>query len=110
MDMIDKGELWIVIIGLAIGSFALRFAFLGLVGDKPMPEWMLRHLRYTAVAVLPALVAPLVIWPSATDGQPDPARMIAALVTLTVGYTTKNVFIAMGTGAVTLYGMLYLIG
>ena len=108
--MIDKGELWIVIIGLAIGSFALRFAFLGLVGDKPMPEWMLRHLRYTAVAVLPALVAPLVIWPSATDGQPDPARMIAALVTLTVGYTTKNVFIAMGTGAVTLYGMLYLIG
>jgi branched-subunit amino acid transport protein len=110
MDMIDKGELWIVIIGLAIGSFALRFAFLGIVGDKPMPEWMLRHLRYTAVAVLPALVAPLVIWPSATDGQPDPARMIAALVTLTVGYTTKNVFIAMGTGAVTLYGMLYLIG
>ncbi len=108
--MIDKGELWIVIIGLAIGSFALRFAFLGIVGDKPMPEWMLRHLRYTAVAVLPALVAPLVIWPSATDGQPDPARMIAALVTLTVGYTTKNVFIAMGTGAVTLYGMLYLIG
>jgi branched-subunit amino acid transport protein len=110
MDMIDKGELWIVIIGLAIGSFALRFAFLGIVGDKPMPEWMLRHLRYTAVAVLPALVAPLVIWPSATDGQPDPARMIAALVTLTVGYTTKNVFIAMGTGAVTLYGMLFLIG
>ena len=108
--MIDKGELWIVIIGLAIGSFALRFAFLGIVGDKPMPEWMLRHLRYTAVAVLPALVAPLVIWPSATDGQPDPARMIAALVTLTVGYTTKNVFIAMGTGAVTLYGMLYQIG
>lgn len=108
--MMDKTVLWTVIIGLAIGSFALRFAFLGLVGNKPMPEWMLRHLRYTAVAILPALVAPLVIWPSATGGQLDPARMIAALVTLGVGFKTKNVFAAMGSGAAALYGMLYLLG
>lgn len=108
--MIDKTTLWIVIIGLGIGSFFLRFVFTGLVGNRTMPEWLLRHLRYTAVAVLPALVAPQVLWPSATDGTPDPARLAAAVVTLSVGVMTKNVLAAIGAGAITLYGLLYLLG
>lgn len=108
--MIDTGTLWIVIIGLGLGSFALRFAFIGLVGDRPMPAWLLRHLRYTAVAILPALVAPKVVWPDATGGDPDPARMAAAAVTLVVGFMTKNVLAGMGAGAATLFSMLYLMG
>ena len=108
--MIDKTTLWIVIIGLALGSFFLRFVFLGLVGNRPMPAWLLRHLRYTAVAVLPALVAPQVVWPSATDGALDPPRLAAAVVTLTVGLLTKRIFVAMGAGAVTLFAMLQLLG
>ena len=43
--MIDKTELWIVMIGLGAGSYALRFAFLGLVGDRPLPDWLRRHLH-----------------------------------------------------------------
>lgn len=108
--MIDKTDLWTVIILLGLGSFCLRFVFLGLIGDRAMPEWLLRHLRYTAVAILPALVAPAVVWPQATGGQADPARMVAALVTLAVGMTTKNVLLAIGLGAASLYGMLYLLG
>ncbi|MCX7558798.1 AzlD domain-containing protein [Sulfitobacter sp. F26204] len=108
--MIDKTSLWIVIIGLAVGSFLLRFSFTGFVGDRAMPAWLIRHLRYTAVAVLPALVAPKVLWPTATGGDPDPARLAAAAVALTMGVMTKNVLAAMGAGAVTLYGMLYLLG
>jgi branched-subunit amino acid transport protein len=108
--MIDKTTLWIVIIGLGVGSFFLRFIFIGMVGERAMPEWLLRHLRYTAVAVLPALVAPQVLWPAATNGELDPARMAAAAVTLTVGLLTKNVIAAIFTGATTLYGLLYLLG
>ena len=106
----DPVTLWIVIIGMAVGSFALRFVFIGLVGSRQMPAWLLRHLRYTAVAILPALVTPLVIWPSATGGQPDPARLLAATVTLAVGVLTKNVIAAISAGAVTLYALLYLLG
>ncbi|MFK7836395.1 MAG: AzlD domain-containing protein [Sulfitobacter sp.] len=108
--MIETGTLWIIIIGLGLGSFFLRFVFLGLVGDRAMPAWLLRHLRYTAVAVLPALVAPQVFWPTATGGEPDPARMAAAAVTLAVGLITKNVLGAMLAGGATLYAMLYLLG
>ncbi|SFE83577.1 AzlD domain-containing protein [Roseivivax sediminis] len=108
--MIDTGTLWLVIVGLGIGSFALRFAFLGLVGDRPLPPWLLRHLRYTAAAILPALVAPLVLWPSATDGEPDPVRLAAAAATLAMAYLTKNVLAAMVAGAVVLTTGLYIVG
>ena len=107
--MIEKGALWFIIIGLGVGSFALRFAFTGLVGDRTMPPWLLRHLRYTAVAILPALVAPQVLWPAATGGTPDPARLAAAAMTLTVGVMTKNLLAAIFSGGATLYGLLYLL-
>lgn len=107
--MIDKDTLWFVIFGLGIGSFLLRFAFLGFVGDRPLPAWLVRHLRYTAVAILPALVAPLVVY-SAENGGTDPTRVIAALVTLGVGIWTRNVFAAIGAGAGALLVLVYVLG
>ncbi|WP_292286440.1 AzlD domain-containing protein [Marivita sp.] len=107
--MSGSTEVWVVIVALGLGSFGLRFVFLGLVGDRAMPDWFLRHLRYTAVAVLPALVAPLVVWPNATDGDPDPARLAAAIATVSVGYLTKNVIAGMGVGAAILIGLTALL-
>ena len=107
--MIETQTLWVVILGLGLGSYLLRFTFIGLVGGRRMPEWLLRHLRYTAVAVLPALVAPLIVWPAATSGSPDPARLAAAAVTLAVGLATKNVFAAILSGALTLYALMHLL-
>ncbi|MFD0859102.1 AzlD domain-containing protein [Roseovarius aquimarinus] len=103
-------DIWITIACLGLGSFGLRFVFLGLIGDRPLPAWILRHLRYTAVAVLPGLVAPMVVWPAATGGTLDPARMSAACATILIGLWTRNVVAAILGGAVTLYAMLYLIG
>ena len=100
---------WIVIWGLGIGTFLIRWSFLGTLGDRDLPDWVMRMLRYTPVAVLPALVAPLVVWPAATGGQPDPARMAAATVTVAVGLWTKNMIGAIGAGAVTLFGLLYML-
>jgi branched-subunit amino acid transport protein len=105
--MSESTTIWVIIVAMGLGSFGLRFLFLGVIGDRQLPEWVLRHLRYTAVAVLPGLVAPLVLWPAATEGQPDPARLAAAAVTLGVGYVTKNVLAAIFGGAATLFLGLY---
>jgi len=105
----DKSTIWIVILALAVGSFGLRFLFVGFVGNREMPAWVLRHLRYTAVAVLPGLVAPLVLWPAAAGGETEPARLAAAIVTFVVGYWRRNVLLAIIAGALTLYGGLYLL-
>lgn len=108
--MITTAEIWVVIVGLGLGSFLLRFSFTGLIGDRALPPWVLRHLRYTAVALLPALVAPLVVWPAATGGSPDAPRMIAAAATLLVGLASRNVLAAIVAGATGLYLSLYLLG
>lgn len=108
--MRDPGTIWTVILGLAAGTFLIRFSFLGLVGDRPLPDWLTRLLRYTPVAVIPGLVAPLVLYPQATGGAPDPARLTAATVTVAVGLVTRNTLWAIVAGAATLYGMLWLVG
>jgi branched-subunit amino acid transport protein len=93
---------------LGAGTYLIRLSFLGLIGDRDLPPWVLRHLRYTAVGVLPGLVAPLVLWPAATGGAPDTARGLAALVTLGVGLWRRSVLWAIAGGAATLYGLLAL--
>ena len=99
---------WAIIAALAAGTFLLRFSFLGLIGRRALPPFVLRHLRYTGVAVLPGLVAPLVIWPAATGGAPDAPRLLAACAAVAVGIITRNVLWSMGAGALTLYAGLAL--
>lgn len=108
--MLDQTTVWIVIVGLAIGTFLIRFSFIGLIGDRELPDWVLRHLRYTAVAVLPGLIAPLVVWPAATGGQMDAARMAAAMVAFVIGMWRKSVIGAVLGGMATLYLLQYLTG
>ncbi len=101
--------IWAIILLSGLGTYGLRWSFLGVFGNRPMPVWAQRMLRYTAVGVLPAIAAPLVAWPAATGGQPDPARLIAAVVTLGVGLVTRNVLAAILAGMTALYAGLYFI-
>ncbi|PYE84659.1 AzlD domain-containing protein [Pseudoroseicyclus aestuarii] len=107
--MIPTWLIWTVIALLGVGTLLLRFSFLGLIGQRPLPDWALRHLRYTAVAVLPGLVAPLVLWPEATGGATDPARLLSALAVLGVGVLSRSTIGAMLAGAATLYAVLILL-
>lgn len=105
---LDTTTVWIVTAALAVGTYLIRFSFLGLIGNRRLPEWVLRHLRYTPVAVMPALVAPLVLFPAATGGTPDPARLLAAAATVAAGLLARNVLAAILAGGVTLYLALWL--
>lgn len=101
--------IWTVIIALGIGSYLIRYSFLGIIGGRELPQWLLRHLRYVPVAVLPGLIAPLVVWPSATDGAPDPARLIAAGVALLIGALFRSTLGAIFGGMAALYFIQYLL-
>ncbi|NCO21230.1 MAG: AzlD domain-containing protein [Rhodobacterales bacterium] len=103
-------EIWAVIALLGLGTYLIRFSFLGLIGSRQMPPLVLKLLRYTPVAVLPGMVAPLVLWPAATGGEPDLARGLAALAAFAVGLATRNTIWAMIGGAIALYTMLFALG
>lgn len=101
----SDATIWFIILALGVGTYLIRLSFLGLVGDREMPDWVLRHLRYTPVAVLPGLVAPLVIWPDATGGEPDPVRLAAATVTMVAAWWSKNAIWGFVAGAATFGGL-----
>ncbi len=105
----DNSDIWLTIIALGIGTFLIRFSFLGLLGGKDLPDWLTRHLRYVPVAVLPGLVAPLVVWPAATGGEADLARSLAALTALAIGALTRSVLGAIFGGMAVLYGVEFLL-
>lgn len=83
--MIDTQTFWLLTLGLGIGTYLIRFSFLGLLGGRTLPDWALVHLKYVGVAIFPAMITPLVLWPAATDGQLDPARLIAAAAAFAIG-------------------------
>jgi branched-subunit amino acid transport protein len=105
--MSAEARIWTVIVVLGVGTFLIRYSFIGLVGDRALPDWATRLLRYVPMAVMPGLVAPLVVWPQATGGQPDPARLIAAAVALAIGAATRSVLGAIVGGMGALYLLLW---
>jgi branched-subunit amino acid transport protein len=103
-------DLWIIILALGLGTFLIRFSFLGFLGNRELSPWLLRHLRYTAVGILPAMVTPLILWPQATGGQLDPVRIAAAGLALALGLWTKNAIWAIVGGMAALWAMGWLVG
>lgn len=102
--------LWVIILVTAVITFLIRWSFLGVIGARAMPEWLTRMLRYTAAAVLPGLVAPTVLWPEVTGGQPDPSRLLAMLVAVLVGVWLRNLLAAVLAGMLAFWGVAWLLG
>lgn len=105
--MIDNATFWLVTLVLGLGTFLIRFSFLGLLGGRQLPDWALTHLRYVGVAVLPALLTPMVIWPAATGGATDPVRLVAAVAALVAGVRLGVIWaIVAGMGTLWLLGVV----
>ena len=91
-------EIWTIIALIGIGTYLIRFSFLGLLGGTELPDWALRFLRYTPVAVIPGLIAPAVIWPAANGGETEPVRILAAAAALLAGCWLKSTLWAVVAG------------
>ena len=89
-----------IIVAIGAGTYLLRLSFIGILGDRTMPDWAMVPLRFVAPAVLAALVAPAVLL---REGSVDvsPAtnpRALAALIALLIAWKTKNVAAVIVTG------------
>ncbi len=102
---------WIAIFIIGLGTYLTRLSFIGAFGERDMPTWMERPLRFVAPAVMGAIVLPAVVQP---DGgleflPMDNPRFLAAVVAAAVAYKWRNVslVIAVGMGSLWLLDWLF---
>jgi branched-subunit amino acid transport protein len=53
---------WLAIIGLAVGTFLIRYSFIGLLAGKKLPPRFERALQLAVPAIFAALVVPLILF------------------------------------------------
>jgi len=97
-------EGWIAILSLALGTFLIRYSFIGLLAGRTMPPWFERTMRLAVLSIFAALVVPLVVmehgvasiaarWPHA----------VAALATGIVAWRRGGTVLPLAVGMATLH-------
>ncbi len=100
----------IMIAGMALVTFAVRYPVLVLVGKIPLPRRVFRALRYVAPAVLAAIVAPAVLMPNGTiDLAPSNSYLVAGIAAALIAWRTRNLMLTIVLG-MAIFLLLRLLG
>ncbi len=76
---------WAVVIGLAIGTFLIRYSFIGLFANRDIPPWLDRSLKFMVPAIFAAIVFSGVVMANGQiAGFEQWPRFVAALVALAI--------------------------
>jgi branched-subunit amino acid transport protein len=98
--------LWLVVAGMGVVTFALRFSFIALLSRMEMPRLLRRALPLVPAAVLAALIVPAVLYEGGTlDLSLGNERMVAGAVAVLVAWRTRSVVLTIGAGM----GVLWLL-
>jgi len=99
-------NVWGWILGLGVGTLAIRASFLVPHGDRQPSPFLARVLRLVPAAVLSALATPALFY---SDGvfSPSPTneRLVAGTIAALVAWRTRNVSITLVVGMVVLWVM-----
>ena len=90
--------------------FTRVFFFLG-IKDDGMPKFVLRALKFVPVAVLSAIVAPLILAPEGRLALTyDSPYFIAGLATFAIAYLSKNLIVTVFGGIGIILIVKFIIG
>jgi branched-subunit amino acid transport protein len=89
----------LLILGMALITFGIRYPMLVLVGRVELPHSVINALKFVPVAVLTAICVPGVLYPKG-DLWIDPrnAWLIAGVITIVVSWRTKNLLLTILVG------------
>jgi branched-subunit amino acid transport protein len=103
-------ESWIAVLALAVGTFAIRYSFIGLFAKRDMPAWLEHGLKLIVPAIFAAIVAGGVfIAGGQFAGWAAWSRYHAACVALCVAWVSKgHLLLTVVSGMLTLHALLAL--
>lgn len=97
-------NVWLIFLGMAVGTFAWRFSFIYLFGKVDLPDTLRRGLRFVPPTVLLGLIFPAVIRPAGViDLSALNPRFYAALLAAIVAHFSKNALLTIIVGLGALY-------
>jgi len=102
---------WLAIIGLAVGTFAIRYSFIGLLAGRQLPPRFERALQLAVPAIFAALVVPLILFDAGEFnlGARWP-HLVAAIITGFFAWWRRGGMLApLIIGMVSLHGLLWLV-
>ena len=104
-------ESWTVVLGLAIGTFLIRYSFIGLFADRDMPAWLERALKLMVPAIFAAIVfSGVAMVGGEVAGWTQWPRYAAAIIGLIAAIATRgNMLITLGAGMAALHGLPWLL-
>ncbi|HLE22758.1 MAG TPA: AzlD domain-containing protein [Anaerolineales bacterium] len=99
-------EIWAVILGGMVVTYGTRLSFILLPHPERFPEGFRRGLRLVAPAVLAAILVPQVFVHEAGQIAIFGARPAAAVIAAVIGWRTRNTWLAIGGGMISLWILL----
>ena len=89
----------ILVAGMALVTFLIRYPVLVVVGRIELPGWLIRALRYVPVAVFTAIIVPIALMPqSEIDITPTNAYLVASVFSAIIAWRTKNLLVTIALG------------
>ena len=96
--------LWLMLLVIGLVTYAIRLSCIGLLGQRDMPAFLLKALRFVPLTVLPAIILPqLFLRNNALVLSIQNPRWIAGIVAGIVAWRTRNVLLTIAVGMVTLW-------
>ena len=98
--------IWTMTIGIALATFAIRFAPIALFSRLELPDWLKRALRYVPPAVMTAIITSSLFF---AGGAPtiaiEPPRLTAAVFAALVAWRTRSMLWTIASGMLALWGL-----
>jgi branched-subunit amino acid transport protein len=97
-------NLWLVIIGMGVITYAIRLSMIVMSGQIQLGDHLQRALRFVPPAVLSAIILPEMVQPGGTlDVSLGNERLLAGLIAIVVAWYTKNMIWTVAIGMIALW-------
>ncbi len=101
---------WAIVAAMAIGTFLIRYSFIGLFANRDIPPWLEHALKFMVPAIFAAIVCSgVVMYGGKIAGLSHWPRYVAALIGLGFALKTNgNIIWTVGSGMAALHGLTWL--